>query len=124
MNIPKVHEYFRWKMTGENPEIIREIDRIIAENPDFQIPYYPEESDYIRRFSCSTNDFKIVADYSGLNFLQIRRIDILTFRQYLHDAVVWNCERTEQGREYLEKAWANSQTEPDRESLRAIFGGK
>ncbi|MCM1133580.1 MAG: hypothetical protein NC340_08935 [Ruminococcus flavefaciens] len=120
--IPTVSEYFLWKSTGRNAELIAEIDSAREQNPDFQIPYYPEESDYIRRFSCNTQDIKTVADYSNMNFNEVLALDIFTYWAWLHDAVVWNCERTSNGRDYLEKAWAGSQTEPDREAFRAVFG--
>lgn len=120
--IPTVIEYFTWKSSGENAEIIAEIDSERENNPDLKTPYYPEESEYIRRFSCNTQEIKITADYCNMNFLEVLALDIFTYWSWLHDAVVWNCEKTEDGRNYLEKAWAGSQKEPDREAIRAIFG--
>ena len=74
-------------------------------------------------FTNATSDTKLVADYTGLSFGEVSELDIFTYFGYLHDAVVWNCSRTEAGREYLENAYYYQQTEPDRDSLRAAFGG-
>lgn len=122
MKIPTVSEYFSWKSSGKNIEVISEIDRIRENNPDLKMPYYPEKSDYIRHFSCNTQDIKMVADYSNMGFTEVLALDIFTYWSWLHDSVVWDCEKSEDGRNYLEKAWAGSQKEPDREAIRAIFG--
>lgn len=124
LKIPTVIEYFSWKSSGENAEIIAEIDRYRENNPNLKMPYFPEVSDYIRRFSCNTQEIKITADYCNMSFMEILALDIFTYWAWLHDAVVWDCEKTEDGRDYLEKAWAGSQSEPDRKALRALFGGK
>lgn len=50
-------------------------------------------------------------------------MDVLTFWGLLHDAVIWSLEKSKEGREYLENAWYYEQTEPDRGSLRDVFGG-
>ena len=64
----------------------------------------------------------MVADYTGLNFLQIGSLDIITYYTWLRDAFIASMERTEAGREYLEDAWRTEQTEPDRKRLREKFG--
>lgn len=51
-------------------------------------------------------------------------LDIFDYFGYLHDAVVWNCEKTVQGREYLENAYYYGQTKPDRKALGLVFGGE
>ncbi len=61
---------------------------------------------------------KIVSDYTMLNFMQIYDLEVFDYYGYLHDAVVWNCNKTESGRAYLEEAYMHSQTEPDRAVLR------
>lgn len=125
--IPTVLEYLSWKSSGENAELIAKLDRERENNPDWKMPYYPEnpeESEYTRRFSCNTQEIKITADYSNMNFLEVLALDIFTYWSWLHDAVVWNCEKSEDGRDYLEKCWTVSQTEPDRPALRKFLGGK
>ena len=64
----------------------------------------------------------MVADYTGLNFIQIGSLDIITYYTWLRDAFIASMERTEAGREYLEDAWRMEQTEPDRKRLREKFG--
>lgn len=101
---------------------IAEIETIRAKNPQLQTPYYPEEDERKHYYNCNTADIKIVSDYTGLNFSEIHSLDIFTFWAWLHDAVVWNCEKSEDGQDYLEKCWTNSQTEPDRTALREMLG--
>ena len=81
---------------------------------NLQTPYVPEESDYKPYLSNKSGDLKIVSDYTGLNFNEVYQLEIFDYWQYLHDAVVWNCSKTEQGRDYLEKAYMLKQTEPER----------
>nr|DAL01749.1 MAG TPA: hypothetical protein [Caudoviricetes sp.] len=42
--------------------------------------------------------------------------------QYRRDAFIHEMNKSEEGREYLENARTLSQTEPDRQSLRRLFG--
>lgn len=90
--------------------------------PKLRTPCVPSEE---RRefFANNSSDFKVVYDYTGLNFNEIYGLSVFDYFGYLHDAVVWNCNRTEAGREYLESAYNHSATEPDRVALRAKFGG-
>jgi len=87
------------------------------------VPYYPENGGSKAFFKNSSSDVKIVADYTGYNFGEIGELEIFDFWGYLHDAVVWNCGQSKEGREHLENAWYYQQTEPDRKALRAKFGG-
>lgn len=103
-------------------EYLAEIDMMRAENQHLQVPYYPEKDDRKYYYNCNSTDIKVVSDYTRHNFSEILELDIVTFWAWLHDAAVYNCEKTEEGQDYLEKCWTNSQTEPDRIALREIFG--
>lgn len=94
-----------------------------SKNPDYNIPYFPEDETEKQYFNCNTQDIKIVSDYTGLSFFEIENLNVFVFWAYLHDAAVWNFNKTESGREYLEKAYTHQQKEPDREALRKQFGG-
>lgn len=61
---------------------------------------------------------KLVADYTGLNFLQIGELDYLTYLTWRRDAFIHKMSQTEKGQEYLDNAWRMEQTKPDREALR------
>ena len=61
---------------------------------------------------------KIISDYTLMNFMQIFEINIFEYWNYLHDAVVWNCEKSAEGRDYLESAHNHTAKEPDRKGLR------
>ena len=71
----------------------------------------------------SGND-KVVASYAGISIFHVQELDVFTYWQLLRDAVIYVCQKTEQGRDYLERCWAAEQTEPDRKMLRQYFGKK
>lgn len=59
-----------------------------------------------------------MAEYTGLNFLQIAELDYPQYLVWLRDAYIYKLSRTEEGQEYLDNAWRMEQTKPDREALR------
>lgn len=59
-----------------------------------------------------------MADYTGLNFLQVEALDYLTYLTWRRDAFIHKMSQTEKGLEYLDNAWRMEQTEPDRAALR------
>ena len=71
-----------------------------------------------------TENFKIVADYTGLNFEQLMELDIYTYKLLFKDAYIYNLKQTEEGREYLKECYTLTLTEPDRNTLRQMFGGE
>lgn len=64
----------------------------------------------------------LVAQYTGLNILQVEELDYLDYLMYRRDAFIYRMSQTEEGEEYLNNAWRLEQTKPDRESLRNKFG--
>lgn len=87
------------------------------ELPKLKIPYYPSGDDK-GHYEVNTLEEKIVSEYTGYNFKEIEDLDIFLYWLYLRDAVIYNCNKTEKGREYLENCWRIEQTEPDRQRLR------
>ena len=67
-----------------------------------------------------TDDMSLVAEYTGMSFLELADIDCVTFKKLLRDAFIHRMRQTEEGREYLENCWLVKQTEPDRRRLRKI----
>lgn len=65
---------------------------------------------------------KLVADYTGLNFLEVSRLNYLQYLIWRRDAWIHMLSRTETGQEYLDKAWLLEQTKADRSKLRKRFG--
>jgi len=63
-----------------------------------------------------------VADYTGLNFLEVSQLNYLQFLIWKRDAWIYMLSRTETGQEYLDEAWRLEQTKPDRAKLRERFG--
>jgi len=90
------------------------------ERPKLKVPYYPEK-DNKGHFSVNTLEEKVVSAYSGYDLDRIEELEVTEFWLLLRDAVVYNCQQTEEGRDYLEKCWLTDQTEPDRDALRKYF---
>lgn len=63
----------------------------------------------------------LVAQYTGLDFQQIGRLNYLEYLQYRRDAFITRLNQTEAGQKYLENAWRMEQTKPDRAALRRKF---
>lgn len=63
-----------------------------------------------------------MADYTGLNFLQVEALDYLTYLTWRRDAFIHRWSQTDKGKEYLNNAWRMEQTKPDREALRKKLG--
>lgn len=61
---------------------------------------------------------RLVSEYTGLNFLEIERLNYLTYLTWRRDAFIHKMNQTEKGQEYLDNAWRMEQTEPDRRALR------
>ena len=59
-----------------------------------------------------------MADYTGLNFFEVSRLNYLQYLVWRRDAWIHMLNRTEAGQEYLDNAWRMEQTEPDRPRLR------
>ena len=61
---------------------------------------------------------KLVADYTGMSFPEVRALDYVEYLTYRRDAFIHRLNQTEHGQAYLDNAWRMEQTEPDREGLR------
>lgn len=55
---------------------------------------------------------------------EIEELEYIDYLQYRRDAFIHEMNKTEEGREYLENAYALTQTKPDRIKLRSLFGKK
>ena len=65
----------------------------------------------------------MAADWLRIPLMEVDELDYLFYLRVRRDAFVSRLEQSEAGREYLEKAWLLSRTEPDREASRRLFGG-
>lgn len=63
-----------------------------------------------------------MAEYTGLNFHQIGKLNYIEYLAYRRDAFIYKMSQTEKGQEYLDNAWRMEQTKPDRAALRRKFG--
>ena len=60
----------------------------------------------------------MVAEYTGLNLVEVRQLDYLVYLTWRRDAFIHKYNSTEKGQEYLDNAWRMEQTKPDRVRLR------
>lgn len=61
---------------------------------------------------------RLVAEYTGLTFLEVERLNYLAYLTWRRDAFIHKLSQTEEGQQYLDNAWRMEQTEPDRAALR------
>lgn len=61
---------------------------------------------------------RLVAEYTGLNFLEVGKLNYLQYLVWRRDAFIHRLSQTEAGQEYLDNAWRMEQTKPDRVALR------
>lgn len=64
----------------------------------------------------------LVADYTGLNFLEVGQLNYVRYLAYRRDAFIHYLSQSEKGQEYLDNAWRMEQTKPDRAALRRKLG--
>ena len=50
-------------------------------------------------------------------------MDVVEYKFFLREAFIYNCSKTEEGIEYLKNAKRLEETEPERDKLRAKYGG-
>lgn len=86
------------------------------------IPYYPIDDNEGIPYRITTTWEHLVAQYTGLNILQVEELDYLDYLIYRRDAFIWRMSQTEKGEEYLKNAYRLEQTKPDRQALRNKFG--
>ena len=73
-------------------------------------------------FNIQSGRRAMVAEYTGLNFIQIGQLNYIQFLIWYRDAFIHALEQSESGREYLRNAWRMTQTKADRGKLRRQFG--
>ena len=64
----------------------------------------------------------MVSEYTGLNFNEIKDLNIVEYLIYLRDSFIHGKYQTEDGREYLRDCKRLTETEPDIKGLRETFG--
>ena len=85
----------------------------------------PKDEDEIPvHYSIQTAGERSVSAYSGLTVPEVLDLSVIDFRILRRDAYIYGLSGSKKGREYLEAAWCEEQTQPDRAALRAQFGGR
>jgi len=89
---------------------------------NIKIPHKPTDEPVY--YEIESLEEKTVADYTGLDFREVDDLEVFIFWRLLKDAVIYNYSQTKEGREYLADCWRLEQTSPERDKLRAHFGGE
>lgn len=73
-------------------------------------------------YTTTTWGRRLVAEYTGLNFLQVGELNYGEYLFWLRDAYIHGLNLTEDGRQYLDDCWRMEQTKPDRAKLHQKLG--
>lgn len=71
-----------------------------------------------------TINFYLVSKYTGLNFNEIRELQIDDFLQYQRDSFVMNKMQSPRGLQYLKEYTALHNKRTDKKALRKLVGGE
>lgn len=93
----------------------------LREHPAYKPPHVKEDTPSESHYSTVFHELKLVSDYTRDSFTTLRKMDVLTFWRYYRDAIIYNCNKSEDGKEYLNKAYNQEQTKPDRVAIAAIM---
>ena len=89
------------------------------------LPWYPSgDTAGGHKYTTTSWGVRLVSQYTGLDFFQVRQLDYVKYLTWLRDAYIYNLNQTEDGREYLDNAWRMEQTAPDRSALRKKLKGE
>lgn len=72
----------------------------------------------MNQYIVSSGEAKIIADYLNMSVIDVDNLDIVAYRKFLRDAVIYNNMQTKEGRDWLDNAWILEQDKPDRKALR------
>lgn len=75
----------------------------------------------MNKYTVSTGEYKIVADYANMSIPDVLELPILDYLELFRDAVIYNNLRSEEGKQRLDDAWILEQTKPDRSALKEFF---
>lgn len=95
--------------------------RKLREHPAYKPPHVKEDTPSESHYSTVYHELKLVSDYTHDSFTTLRKMDVLTFWRYYRDAIIHNCNKSEDGRDYLNRAYNQEQTKPDRAAIAAIM---
>lgn len=83
----------------------------------------PTEEKYKPYLVVTTEDLKLMSDYTNMAFNELLELDCVTFKILFKDSYIYSLKKTKEGQEYLEDCWLLTQTTPDRKALRNKFQG-
>ncbi len=86
-----------------------------------KIPFYPSpnsEVDEGESYEIESSNFHLVKEWTGLNFEEIRQLDLEEFLVYQRDAFIAKLRESEKGRQYLSDCYRMEQTKPDMKAIK------
>lgn len=86
------------------------------------MPYYPiEEDSNGHKYDVVTYWEHKVAKYANISIFDVEELDYIDYLILRRDSFIYGLNKTESGKDYLDKAWMLEQTKPDRKQLRTKF---
>lgn len=101
--------------------VLSEWLRKLRQQHAYKPPHVKEDTLSESHYSTVYHELKLVSDYTHDSFTTLRKMDVLTFWRYYRDAIIHNCNKSEDGRDYLNRAYNQEQTKPDRAAIAAIM---
>lgn len=90
--------------------------RRLRQFPQYKPPHVPGDKDD-SQYKTDFHELKAVSDYTGMNFKELRELDLLNFWRYYRDAIIYQLKKSDAGQDYLKQAYNSEQTKPDRAGL-------
>lgn len=81
-----------------------------------------EESKFVNKYTVSTGEYKVVADYANMSIPDVLELPLLEYLEFYRDAVIYNNMKSEEGMKRLDDAWILEQTKPDKSALKEVLG--
>lgn len=81
------------------------------------------ENDDCYKYETYTYWEKLVAEYGNMPITEVYELNYVDYLILRREAFIYNLSQSEKGKDMLEAAYCLEQSEPDRNTLRANFGG-
>ena len=108
-------------------DIIRAKDELriwlseLRKREEYQAPHVDGDTLPETHYKTVYHELKMVSDYTHDSFTELKQLDVLTFWRLYRDAIIYNCNKSDEGRTYLDRAFASVQTKPDRAAIAQII---
>lgn len=73
-----------------------------------------------KHFNIYTHEIKMIANYTGLNMIEIKKLPHALYCLYRRDAWIYQQQQTEEGREFLKDLYTLQQSEADYDKINEV----